>query len=86
MSKLINVFLPPLCVCVCRCQYEGCIPPTPPPVPTGRPDTTFLWSDVETWKEVPVGSGGHPTEEEYNLPVEGDEIVIPKGVCVCLHS
>ncbi|ROT65416.1 putative fibrocystin-L [Penaeus vannamei] len=69
-----------------RCEYEGCIPPTPPPVPTGRPDVTFLWSDVETWKEVPVGSGGHPTEEEYGLPVEGDEIIIPPGVWIIVDT
>ncbi|XP_045124918.1 fibrocystin-L-like [Portunus trituberculatus] len=71
---------------VYRCQYEGCIPPTPPPVPTGRPDVSFRWSDVETWKEVPVGSGGHPTENEYNLPVEGDEIIIPKGMWLIVDT
>ncbi|XP_063605340.1 fibrocystin-L-like [Penaeus indicus] len=69
-----------------RCEYAGCVAPTPPPVPTGRPDVTFLWSDVETWKEVPVGSGGHPTEEEYGLPVEGDEIIIPPGMWIIVDT
>ncbi|XP_064089363.1 fibrocystin-L-like [Macrobrachium nipponense] len=65
---------------VYRCYFENCITPTPPPVPTGRPDTTFRWSDTETWKEVPVGSGGHPTEGTYGLPVAGDEIIVPPGM------
>ncbi|KAK3879633.1 hypothetical protein Pcinc_015818 [Petrolisthes cinctipes] len=65
---------------VYRCQYEGCIPPTVPPVPTGRPDNVYRWSDKETWKDVPVGSGGHPTEDEYDFPVEGDRIIIPQGM------
>ncbi|XP_050685917.1 fibrocystin-L-like isoform X2 [Eriocheir sinensis] len=60
--------------------------PTPPPVPTGRPDVVLYWSDVETWKEVPVGSGGHPTEEEYNLPVENDEIIIPPGMWLIVDT
>ncbi|KAK4312053.1 hypothetical protein Pmani_016482 [Petrolisthes manimaculis] len=65
---------------VYRCQFDGCIPPTVPPVPTGRPDNLYRWSDKETWKDVPVGSGGHPTDGQYDLPVEGDRIIIPQGM------
>ncbi|KAK7084669.1 Fibrocystin-L [Halocaridina rubra] len=71
---------------VYRCYFTDCIQPTPPPVPTGRPDVTFRWSDVETWKEVPVGSGGHPTDSVYGLPVDGDEIIIPQGMWLIVDT
>ncbi|CAL4093535.1 unnamed protein product, partial [Meganyctiphanes norvegica] len=62
---------------VWRCLYDGCIPPTaPPPVVA----TTYRWSESETWKNVPVGSGGHPDENTYGLPVQFDSIVIPEGM------
>ncbi|XP_068250285.1 fibrocystin-L-like [Palaemon carinicauda] len=71
---------------VYRCYFENCIPPTLAPIPTGRPDVTFRWSDTESWKEVPVGSGGHPTEDTYGLPVEGDEIIIPPGMWMIVDT
>lgn len=65
---------------VYKCQHKGCSAPDPRPVPTTHPDAPFRWSDVETWKHMPVSTGGHPTEAEYSLPVEGDEIVIPESM------
>ncbi|XP_076030840.1 fibrocystin-L-like [Oratosquilla oratoria] len=71
---------------VYRCQFDGCVPPTPPSIPLERPDQTFQWSDTETWKEVPVGSGGHPDEDTYGLPVEGDDIIIPPGMWLVVDT
>ncbi|XP_066939673.1 fibrocystin-L-like [Macrobrachium rosenbergii] len=65
---------------VYRCQYDGCVPPTPGPPPSEIPDVTLKWSDVNTWKEVPVGTGGHPTDSVFYLPTEGESITIPKGM------
>ena len=59
-------------------MYENCVGPTPRP--TGRPDNFHLWSNIETWKNVPVGSGGHPNETHYGLPVDEDDIIIPEGM------
>ncbi|XP_037775601.1 fibrocystin-L-like [Penaeus monodon] len=61
------------------CEYTGCFAPTPPPVPTGRPDVTFLCSDVEPgkeflWEEDIRGGKIWP-------PGERDGIIIPPGWC-----
>ncbi|XP_063856678.1 fibrocystin-L-like isoform X4 [Scylla paramamosain] len=71
---------------VYKCQHKGCSAPDPRPVPTTHPDAPFRWSDVETWKHMPVSTGGHPTEAEYSLPVEGDEIVIPESMWLVVDT
>ncbi|XP_076045156.1 fibrocystin-L-like [Oratosquilla oratoria] len=68
---------------VFRCFYEDCSPPTPPPE---VPDVVLRWSDNETWSNMPVGSGGHPEEGTYHLPLEGDSIIIPKGVSLLVDT
>lgn len=39
-----------LSLSVHRCFYEGCIVPTPPIPPSGRPDTVRIWSDIDSWE------------------------------------
>ncbi|XP_047483519.1 fibrocystin-L-like isoform X2 [Penaeus chinensis] len=63
-----------------RCHFENCVPPPPPSIPPNRPESRQLWSDIETWREMPVGFGGHPIADVYNLPEENDDIIIPKGM------
>ncbi|XP_066939677.1 fibrocystin-L-like [Macrobrachium rosenbergii] len=63
---------------VYRCFYDGCVAPTGPP--PGMPEVTWKWSDINTWKEVPVGTGGHPTESVFYLPTVGESITVPAGM------
>ncbi|CAJ1082786.1 fibrocystin-L-like [Xyrichtys novacula] len=65
-----------------RCFYPNCIPPTPPPpatlppLPTGRPDNYILWSNASFWK--------NSAENNFTVPAEGTDVVIPLGKWVVL--
>ncbi|XP_068236296.1 fibrocystin-L-like [Palaemon carinicauda] len=63
---------------VYRCFYDGCAPPTG--LPPTIPEVTLKWSDVNTWKEVPVGTGGHPSESVFYIPTVGESITVPAGM------
>ncbi|XP_042290990.1 PKHD1 like 1, tandem duplicate 1 [Thunnus maccoyii] len=69
---------------VYRCFYPDCIPPTPPPpatlapLPTGRPDDFIRWSSDDFWKSS--------AENNFTVPAEGADVVIPSGKWVVLDS
>ncbi|XP_068231985.1 fibrocystin-L-like [Palaemon carinicauda] len=64
---------------VYRCFYDGCIPPTVPPIPSGE-NSTFRWSQIETWEHVTVEQMGNSTNDTNTYPSEGDSITIPQGM------
>uniref|UniRef100_A0A8D0AJK6 PKHD1 like 1 n=1 Tax=Sander lucioperca TaxID=283035 RepID=A0A8D0AJK6_SANLU len=67
---------------VFRCFFPNCIQPPPPPpatlapLPTGRPDNFTRWSDVSFWKSS--------AENNFSVPTEGSDVVIPAGKWVVL--
>ncbi|XP_071356429.1 PKHD1 like 1, tandem duplicate 1 [Trachinotus anak] len=69
---------------VYRCFFPNCIPPPPPPpatlapLPSGRPDDFIRWSNVSFWE----GSA----ENNFTVPTEGADVVIPSGMWVVLDS
>ncbi|XP_076610974.1 PKHD1 like 1, tandem duplicate 1 [Chaetodon auriga] len=69
---------------VYRCFYPNCIPPPPPPpatlapIPTGRPDDFILWSSASFWKSS--------AENNFTVPTEGADVVIPSGKWVVLDG
>ncbi|XP_037651430.1 PKHD1 like 1, tandem duplicate 1 [Sebastes umbrosus] len=69
---------------VYRCFYPNCIPPTPAPpatlapLPGHRPDNFIRWSDASFWN----GSA----ENNFTVPTEGADVVIPSGTWVVLDS
>lgn len=70
---------------VYKCFFKNCEPPpdpnTVPPVET-RPDDAVLWSDKETWSDAEEGWGGNKGGGQYDLPVDGDSVKIPKGIVI----
>ncbi|XP_011607160.2 fibrocystin-L isoform X2 [Takifugu rubripes] len=69
---------------VYRCFFPQCIPPTPPPpatlapLPDGRPDNFILWSNASYWLNSP--------ENNFTVPEEGTDVVIPSGTWVVIDS
>ncbi|XP_054461971.1 PKHD1 like 1, tandem duplicate 1 [Anoplopoma fimbria] len=69
---------------VYRCFYLNCIQPTPPPpatlapLPSHRPDNFIRWSDASFWTSSP--------ENNFAVPAEGADVVIPSGKWVVLDS
>ncbi|XP_044027924.1 LOW QUALITY PROTEIN: PKHD1 like 1, tandem duplicate 1 [Siniperca chuatsi] len=69
---------------VYRCFHPNCIPPTPPPpatlapLPTRRPDNFIRWSNASFWKSS--------AENNFTVPTEGADVVIPSGKWVVLDS
>ncbi|CAL8293184.1 unnamed protein product [Merluccius merluccius] len=66
---------------VFRCFFTDCIPPPPPtsaPPPASRPDDFVLWSNASFWE----GSA----ENNFSVPAEGANVVIPAGMWVVLDS
>ncbi|XP_040908783.1 LOW QUALITY PROTEIN: PKHD1 like 1, tandem duplicate 1 [Toxotes jaculatrix] len=69
---------------VYRCFYFNCIPPTPPPpatlapLPSRRPDNFILWSNASFWRSS--------AENNFTVPAEGTDVVIPSGKWVVLDS
>uniref|UniRef100_A0A667XGZ1 PKHD1 like 1, tandem duplicate 2 n=1 Tax=Myripristis murdjan TaxID=586833 RepID=A0A667XGZ1_9TELE len=69
---------------VYRCFFPNCIPPPPPPpatlapVPSRRPDDFILWSNASFWLSS--------EENNFLVPAEGADVVIPSGKWVVLDS
>ncbi|XP_033493349.2 PKHD1 like 1, tandem duplicate 1 [Epinephelus lanceolatus] len=69
---------------VYRCFYPNCIAPTPPPpatlppLPSHRPENFILWSDASFWE--------NSAENNFTVPEEGADVVIPSGEWVVLDS
>ncbi|XP_041664378.1 fibrocystin-L-like [Cheilinus undulatus] len=69
---------------VYRCFYPNCIPPTPAPpatlapLPTGRPDDFIRWSNSSFWE--------NSAENNFTVPTEGADVVIPSGQWVVLDA
>ncbi|KAI3358131.1 hypothetical protein L3Q82_003134 [Scortum barcoo] len=69
---------------VYRCFYLNCIPPTPPPpatlapLPSKRPADFIRWSNASFWKSS--------AENNFTVPTEGADVVIPSGKWVVLDS
>ncbi|KAM7384668.1 hypothetical protein PAMA_011835 [Pampus argenteus] len=69
---------------VYRCFHPNCVPPTPPPpatlapLPAGRPDDFIRWSNESFWKSS--------AENNFTVPAEGADVVIPSGTWVVLDS
>ncbi|XP_039978517.1 PKHD1 like 1, tandem duplicate 1 [Xiphias gladius] len=69
---------------VYRCFYPNCIPPTPPPpatlapLPSRRPDNFIRWSNDSFWRSS--------AENNFTVPTEGADVVIPSGKWVVLDS
>ncbi|CAL8298854.1 unnamed protein product [Lota lota] len=70
---------------VFRCFYPNCIRPPPPPppppatlapVPSRQPDKFVLWSNASFWESS--------AENNFRVPVEGANVVIPSGQWVVL--
>ncbi|XP_026156055.1 fibrocystin-L-like [Mastacembelus armatus] len=76
---------------VYRCYYINCIPPPPPPrpptpnhtlptpgitSPSTRPSVCVLWSNESFWKSS--------AENNFAVPTQGSDAVIPSGVCMIL--
>uniref|UniRef100_A0A8C5H567 Fibrocystin-L-like n=1 Tax=Gouania willdenowi TaxID=441366 RepID=A0A8C5H567_GOUWI len=69
---------------VYRCFFPKCIPPptvapaTLAPLPTGRPGSTAIifWSNDTFWK--------NSAENNFRVPADGDDVVIPPGTWVIL--
>ncbi|KAJ8389419.1 hypothetical protein AAFF_G00119570 [Aldrovandia affinis] len=63
---------------VYRCFFKDCIPPPPappatlPPVPHQRPLDFVYWSNESFWRSSP--------ENNFTVPREGSDVVIPSGV------
>lgn len=66
-----------------KCYYVDCIAPvdpnTVPPV-TKRPYDFNYWSEKETWKNAQNGWGGYISNGSYDLPKDGDNVKIDKGI------
>uniref|UniRef100_A0A672GVH9 Polycystic kidney and hepatic disease 1 (autosomal recessive)-like 1 n=1 Tax=Salarias fasciatus TaxID=181472 RepID=A0A672GVH9_SALFA len=60
---------------VYRCFFPNCIPPPPPPPATLPP---FLWSNTSFWS--------NSAENNFTVPAEGTDVVIPPGTWVVLDS
>ncbi|MBN3294523.1 PKHL1 protein, partial [Polypterus senegalus] len=59
---------------VYSCFFKDCNPPIPPtvaPLPDTRPGNFDLWSNVSFWKSS--------AENNYTVPKEGANVVIPEG-------
>ncbi|XP_030002867.1 PKHD1 like 1, tandem duplicate 2 [Sphaeramia orbicularis] len=69
---------------VYRCFFPNCIPPPPPPpatlapIPTNRPDNFIWWSNASFWK--------NSAENNFSVPQEGADVVIPSGMWVVLDT
>ncbi|XP_061597205.1 fibrocystin-L-like isoform X1 [Cololabis saira] len=66
---------------VYRCFYQDCIPPPPAtlaPLPGGRPDGFILWSNESFWTSS--------AENNFAVPKEGADVVIPSGKWVVLDA
>ncbi|XP_038580507.1 PKHD1 like 1, tandem duplicate 1 [Micropterus salmoides] len=69
---------------VYSCFYPNCIPPTPPPpatlapLPNSRPANFIRWSDSSFWKSS--------AENNFTVPTEGADVVIPSGKWIVLES
>ncbi|XP_062600839.1 fibrocystin-L-like [Saccostrea cucullata] len=64
-----------------KCFFPNCQPPPDPntvPPEESRPDHAVLWSEKETWADAEEGWGGNKGNGEYDLPVDGDSVKIPK--------
>uniref|UniRef100_A0A3B3X637 G8 domain-containing protein n=1 Tax=Poecilia mexicana TaxID=48701 RepID=A0A3B3X637_9TELE len=62
-----------------RCFFHQCVAPapaTPAPVPSRRPNDFLLWSDASFWKSS--------AENNFTVPAEGADAVIPSGKWVVL--
>ena len=57
---------------VYNCFWENCQIPTPPPVPTGRPDNFKKWSHGPDWEGTEYGYGGFGER----VPSSGENIMI----------
>ena len=57
---------------VYNCFFEGCSIPTPPPVPTGRPENFKKWSVAGDWLGTDYGYGGYLGR----VPSAGEDIMI----------
>ena len=69
-----NVESRPVHLVVYRCFYLGCVVPTPPPPPKGRPLNPFKWSKPSDWAGTSPLYGGYGGV----LPREGDDVMILK--------
>ncbi|XP_061110160.1 fibrocystin-L-like isoform X2 [Conger conger] len=67
-----------------RCFFPGCVRPTPPPpatippVPSRRPADFASWSNESFWRSSP--------ENNFKVPVEGSDVVVPIGVWLVMDS
>uniref|UniRef100_A0A8D3BAM2 PKHD1 like 1, tandem duplicate 2 n=1 Tax=Scophthalmus maximus TaxID=52904 RepID=A0A8D3BAM2_SCOMX len=74
----------PVNFAVYRCFFPNCIPPPPPPpatlapLPTDRPADFIRWSNASFWKSS--------AENNFTVPAEGADVVIPSGKWVVLDS
>lgn len=57
---------------VYNCYFEGCEIPTPPPVPSGRPENAKKWSEPNDWAETDYPFGGYGSV----VPSANDDVVI----------
>ncbi|XP_066530272.1 fibrocystin-L-like [Hoplias malabaricus] len=69
---------------VFNCFYPNCIQPTPPPpatlppTPSRRPSDYISWSNKSFWESSP--------DNNYTVPQEGGNVVIPAGRWVVLDT
>ncbi|XP_030644362.1 PKHD1 like 1, tandem duplicate 1 [Chanos chanos] len=66
---------------VYRCFFSDCLPPPPatlPTTPTNRPADFIAWSNASFWRSSP--------ENNFTVPAEGADVVIPIGKWVVLDS
>ncbi|KAM9839131.1 PKHD1 like 1, tandem duplicate 1 [Aulostomus maculatus] len=69
---------------VYRCFFPNCIRPPPPPpatlapLPSRRPDDFILWSNASFWEDS--------AENNFTVPAEGADVVIPSGMWVVLDG
>ena len=66
---------------VYRCLYEGCLPPPPPTVPSGRPLDFLSWSSDDDWASLDMTKPAAGPEG-----VVPDLITIPPGVWMVLDE
>ncbi|KAM4026998.1 fibrocystin-L isoform 2-T2 [Anomaloglossus baeobatrachus] len=56
---------------VYQCYFKDCIPPPPPTQAPVSPTVKYLWSNHSFWESSP--------ENNYTVPTEGSNVVIPPG-------